>query len=119
MNYRNKNFFIENVSAEKIAKKYGTPTYCYSYNKIRNNIVNFKKYFKSIDPLICFSVKSNNNLNILKNIKKFGLGADVVSQGELMKALKAGINSKKIVFSGVGKTTEELEFAIKKEYFIN
>ena len=118
MNYRNKNFFIENVSAEKIAKKYGTPTYCYSYNKIRNNIVNFKKYFKSIDPLICFSVKSNNNLHILKNIKKLGLGADVVSQGELMKALKAGINSKKIVFSGVGKTAEELEFAIKKNILL-
>tara|TARA_Y100000590_G_scaffold76296_1_gene84428 strand:+ start:6535 stop:7749 length:1215 start_codon:yes stop_codon:yes gene_type:complete len=118
MNYRNKNFFIENISAEKIAKKYGTPTYCYSYNKIRNNIVNFKKYFKSIDPLICFSVKSNNNLHILKNIKKLGLGADVVSQGELMKALKAGINSKKIVFSGVGKTAEELEFAIKKNILL-
>ena len=118
MNYRNKNFFIEGISAEKIAKKYGTPTYCYSYNKIRNNIVNFKKYFKSIDPLICFSVKSNNNLHILKNIKKLGLGADVVSQGELMKALKAGINSKKIVFSGVGKTAEELEFAIKKNILL-
>ncbi len=118
MNYRNKNFFIEGISAEKIAKKYGTPTYCYSYNKIKNNIINFKNYFKSINPLICYSVKSNNNLQILKNIKKLGLGADVVSQGELMKVLKAGINSKKIVFSGVGKTTEELKFAIKKNILL-
>ena len=118
MNYRNKNFFIEGISAEKIAKKYGTPTYCYSYNKIKNNVISFKNYFKSINPLICYSVKSNNNLEILKNIKKLGLGADVVSQGELMKVLKAGIDSKKIVFSGVGKTTEELKFAIKKNILL-
>ena len=95
MNYKKKNFYIEGVSAEKISKNYGTPTYCYSFNKIKNNINSFKKYFESIKPLICFSVKSNNNLYILKIISKLGLGADVVSQGELMKALKAGINSKK------------------------
>tara|TARA_B100001029_G_scaffold124861_1_gene104058 strand:+ start:182 stop:1396 length:1215 start_codon:yes stop_codon:yes gene_type:complete len=118
MNYKNKNFYIEGVSAEKISKNYGTPTYCYSYNKIKNNIISFKKYFKSINPLICFSVKSNNNLYILKSISKLGLGADVVSQGELMKALKAGINPKKIVFSGVGKTIEELKYAIKKNILL-
>ena len=118
MNYKNKNFYIEGVSAEKISKNYGTPTYCYSYNKIKNNIISFKKYFKSINPLICFSVKSNNNLYILKSISKLGLGADVVSQGELMKALKAGINPKKIVFSGVGKTMEELKYAIKKNILL-
>ena len=118
MKYKKKYFHIEGVSAEKIAKKYGTPTYCYSYNKIKSNIINFKNYFKTIDPLICFSVKSNNNLYILKEIKKLGLGADVVSQGELMKAIKAGINSKKIVFSGVGKTAEELKYAIKKNILL-
>mgnify|MGYP001356034315 CR=1 FL=1 len=118
MNYKKKNFYIEGVSAEKISKNYGTPTYCYSFNKIKNNINSFKKYFESIKPLICFSVKSNNNLYILKIISKLGLGADVVSQGELMKALKAGINSKKIVFSGVGKTMEELKYAIKKNILL-
>ena len=118
MNYKKKNFYIEGVSAEKISKNYGTPTYCYSFNKIKNNISSFKKYFESIKPLICFSVKSNNNLYILKIISKLGLGADVVSQGELMKALKAGINSKKIVFSGVGKTMEELKYAIKKNILL-
>ena len=86
--------------------------------KLKNNIINFKNYFKSINPLICFSVKSNNNLYILKKIKKLGIGADVVSQGELMKVLKAGINSKKIVFSGVGKTTEELKYAIKNNILL-
>ena len=68
--------------------------------------------------MICFSTKSNSNLEILKIIKKNGLGADVVSMGELMLALKAGIDSKKIVFSGVGKTTEELNYAINKKILL-
>ena len=102
MNYRNNNFYIENVSAQKIIKKFGTPSYCYSLSKIKSNIRNFKKNFRSINPLLCFAVKSNSNIQILKEIKKMGVGADVVSKGELLLAIKAGINSKKIVFSGVG-----------------
>ena len=118
MNYKNNHFYIENVSAEKIAKKYGTPLYSYSLKKLKNNIQNFKNYFKSFNPLICFSVKSNSNLEILKQIKKMGLGADVVSQGEMMKALKARINSKKIIFSGVGKTSKEISYAIDKKILL-
>ena len=114
MKYLNKSFSIEGVTAKYLAKKFGTPIYCYSYNKLKENIINFKKNFKSFSPLICFSVKSNTNVNLLREIKKLGFGADVVSMGELMKALKAGINNKKIVFSGVGKTTEELNYAINK-----
>ena len=95
MNYRNNNLFIENVSAQKIAKKFGTPSYCYSLNKIKLNIRNFKKKFRSINPLVCFAVKSNSNIQILKEIKKMNMGADVVSKGELLLALKAGINKKK------------------------
>ena len=118
MNYKNNHFYIENVSTEKIAKKYGTPLYSYSLKKLKNNIQNFKNYFKSFNPLICFSVKSNSNLEILKQIKKMGLGADVVSQGEMMKALRARINSKKIVFSGVGKTSKEISYAIDKKILL-
>jgi len=118
MNYKNNQFYIENVSAKKIAKKYGTPIYCYSLNILRNNVYNFKKYFKSINPLICYSVKSNSNIEILKEIKKLGLGADVVSQGEMMKVLKSKINSKKIVFSGVGKTSKEISYAIDKKILL-
>ena len=106
------------MSAIRLAKKFDTPLYCYSYEKLKRNINNFKNNFKSIDPLICFAVKSNSNVNLLREIKKFGCGADVVSQGELMKALKAGINSKKIVFSGVGKTSDELNFAINKKILL-
>ena len=118
MKYKKRYFYIENVSAERIARQFGTPSYVYSYDKIKNNINNFKKRFKTINPLICFSVKSNSNLKILNLINKFGLGADVVSKGELLIALKAKIKPEKIVFSGVGKTIDELKFAISKKILL-
>ena len=118
MKYKKSHFYIENISAERIAKQFGTPSYVYSYDKIKININNFKKKFKAIDPLICFSVKSNSNLQILNLINKFGLGADVVSKGELLIALKAKIKPEKIVFSGVGKTIDELKFAISKKILL-
>jgi len=118
MKYKKGRLYIEDVSAEKIAKRFGTPSYVYSYSKIKNNINNFKNNFKAIRPLICFSVKSNSNLKILNIINKFNLGADVVSKGELMIALKAKIKPEKIVFSGVGKTIDELKFAINKKILL-
>ena len=118
MRYKNNNYFIENISLDKLAIKYSTPLYCYSYNKLRSNIINFFTHFKKFSPLVCFAIKSNTNLNLIREIKKFGLGADVVSKGELMLALKAGINKKKIVFSGVGKTESELKFAIEKKILL-
>ncbi len=118
MKYINKKLTIEKTNFQKIANKFGTPLYCYSFSKLKENIYNFKKNFKSFSPLICFAVKSNTNLNLIREIKKFGLGADVVSAGELMMALKAGIHPSKIVFSGVGKTSNELNFAINKKILL-
>ncbi len=118
MNYKKNSFYIENVSIQKIAKKFGTPNYCYSLNKLKSNIKNFKENFKEINPLICFSIKSNSNFQIIREIRKMGMGADVVSKGELIIALKAGINPNKIVFSGVGKTFDELKFAIEKNILL-
>ena len=118
MKYRNNKLAIEKIYLQKIANKFGTPFYCYSYSKLRENIYNFKKNFKSFSPLICFAVKSNTNLNLIREIKNFGLGADVVSMGELMMALKAGITPNKIVFSGVGKTSSELSYAIEKKILL-
>ena len=118
MHYKKKKLFIEKVDSLKIVRKFGTPTYCYSLNKLKKNILDFQENFKSISPLVCFSVKSNCNLQILKEIKKCGVGADVVSKGEMIQALKAGILPKKIVFSGVGKKTEELKFAIEKKILL-
>ena len=118
MEYKNKIFHVENISTEKIVKKFNTPLYCYSYLKLKNNIINFKNHFSNIDPLICFSIKSNSNVKIIKEIKNLDCGVDVVSKGEMMKALKAGVNPKKIVFSGVGKTHSELEYAINKNILL-
>ncbi len=118
MKYLNKKLSIDKVNLLKIAKKYGTPTYCYSYSRLKENILNFKKNFKSISPLICFAVKSNTNVHLINEISKFGFGADVVSVGEMMMALKAGISPKKIVFSGVGKTTNEISYAIDKKILL-
>ena len=118
MKYNNKKLTIEKINFQSLAKKFGTPAYCYSYSKLKENINNFKENFKSFSPLICFSIKSNTNVNIIREIKKFGLGADVVSKGELMLALKAGVHPSKIVFSGVGKTKEEINFAIKKKILL-
>tara|TARA_B100001123_G_scaffold118197_1_gene137555 strand:- start:173 stop:1402 length:1230 start_codon:yes stop_codon:yes gene_type:complete len=117
MNYirlRKNNLCVDNVLAIKLAKKYKTPFYCYSLLQLKNNFYTLNKAFKHIKPIICFSVKSNSNLTILRELKKMGSGADVVSMGELLKATKAGINNKKIVFSGIGKTEEEIKMAIKK-----
>ena len=118
MNFKKNKLYIENIEAKNIARKFGTPSYCYSLNRLKNNILNFKNNFKSIKPLICFAVKSNSNLQILKEIRKAGIGADVVSKGELAIALKAGINPKKIVFSGIGKTFDEIKFAIEKNILL-
>ena len=118
MKYINKKLTIEKVSVQNISRKYGTPTYCYSYNQLKENINQFKKNFKSFFPLICFAIKSNTNVNLIREIKNLGLGADVVSVGELMIAIKAGINPKKIVFSGVGKTSAEINYAIDKKILL-
>ncbi len=118
MKYNNNIFTIEKCNLNKVVKRFETPIFCYSEKKITENINNFRKNFKSFSPVICFSTKSNCNLKILKMIKQNGLGADVVSKGELMIALKAGISSKKIVFSGVGKTRSELIYAIEKNILL-
>ena len=115
---RKNNLCIDNFLAIKLAKKYKTPFYCYSLSQLQNNFYAFASAFKTVNPIICFSVKSNSNLNLLRELKKLGSGADVVSMGELLKAIKAGINNKKIVFSGIGKTEEEIKMAIKKEVLL-
>ncbi len=114
LKFKNKKLFFENTAISKVTTRIKTPFYLYSFNQLKFNFNNFKKSFKKINPIICFSVKSNSNLKIISELKKLGSGADVVSMGELKIALKAGISPKKIVFSGVGKTEEELDFAIKK-----
>ena len=118
MKYLGQEFFIEKIKAKLIAKKFGTPAYCYSYSRLKENIQNLQKNFKSFNPLFCFAVKSNTNKYLLNEISKFGFGADVVSMGELIRAISAGISPNKIVFSGVGKTAREIEYAINKKILL-
>ena len=118
LRYVGNNLFIEKLSIKNILKKNKTPFYIYSESQIAFNFLKFANTFKKTDPLICFAAKSNSNLNILRVLGKLGAGADVVSGGELLKALKAGIRPNKIVFSGVGKTEEELKIAINKKILL-
>jgi diaminopimelate decarboxylase len=101
------------VPLEKIAQEIGTPYYCYSLPTLRRHIQAFEEPLAGIDHQTCFSMKSNSNLAILTLMAKHGIGADVVSGGELFRALKVGIPASKIVYSGVGKTTVEIDMAIQ------
>ena len=118
INYRGNKLSVENKYVLKIAKNNQTPFYLYSAKAIKDNFEQFCRVFKKINPLICFSVKSNSNPKILRILKGLGAGADVVSGGELLKVLNAGISPKKIVFSGVGKSTDELKMAIKRKILL-
>ena len=118
LRYVGNNLFVEKLSIKNILKKNKTPFYIYSESQIAFNFLKFANTFKKTGPLICFAAKSNSNLNILRVLGKLGAGADVVSGGELLKALKAGIRPNKIVFSGVGKTEEELKIAINKKILL-
>ena len=95
MRYKNNNYFIENISLNKLAIKHSTPLYCYSYNKLRSNIINFFTHFKKFSPLVCFAIKSNTNLNLIKEIKKFGLGADGYQKENLCWHLRQELTKKK------------------------
>ena len=116
--YFEEKLYIENTSVLAIAKKNKTPFYLYSAKQIKENYLNFAKIFRNTNPLMCFAAKANTNLTIMRMLGKLGSGADVVSGGELLKALKAGIKANKIVFSGVGKTEEELSLAIRKKILL-
>ncbi len=101
------------MRVRQITKKFGTPVYIYSRRTLIDHYRKIKMAFRSIKPLICFSVKANSNLAVLKTLVTQGAGLDVVSGGELYKALKVGANVKKIVYAGVGKSEEEIAQGIK------
>ena len=111
--YRRNQLYCENSKIEDIAHRFGTPVYIYSYKTLLDHYVKLKRAFQSINPLICFSVKANSSLAILRSLVNRGAGLDVVSGGELFRALKAGCPAQKIVYASVGKTNEEIKKAIK------
>ena len=113
--YSKDTLVAEDVEIRKIANSRATPFYCYSKKAITDNYNNFKNSFKNTNVKICFSLKSNSNLSILNVLSNLGAGADVVSEGEFKKALKANMKASDIVFSGVGKTDDEISYAIKNQ----
>lgn len=111
--YINGNLHCEGVDVATIGEKFGTPSYIYSKKTIEDNAKSYVDSFTNSSNLACFAVKSLSNLSILKIIKDTGCGFDIVSGGELHRAISIGADPKKIIFSGVGKTTNEIELGIK------
>ncbi|KPK42049.1 MAG: diaminopimelate decarboxylase [Omnitrophica WOR_2 bacterium SM23_29] len=111
--YRGKELYCEDIKIGKIAASCGTPFYLYSYKTLMDHYRKLAQAFKELNPLICFSMKANSNLAVLKALVNAGAGLDVVSGGELYKALKVGCEPKKIVYASVGKTEREIESAIE------
>jgi diaminopimelate decarboxylase len=111
--YKNRELCCEGIPVEKIAEKVGTPFYLYSYQTLVRHFTVFDEAFKDIPHLVCFSAKANSNLALLRLFVNLGGGVDVVSGGELYRALKGGADPKMIVFSGVGKREDEIEYALE------
>lgn len=112
VDYREEDLFIEDLALKDIAAQCGTPCYVYSQKAIEAGYQSYRQSFKNNQPLICYAVKANSNQAVLKILAQLGAGADVVSEGELQRALKAGIAPEKIVFSGTGKEAKEITAAL-------
>ncbi|MDD5476585.1 MAG: diaminopimelate decarboxylase [Candidatus Omnitrophica bacterium] len=115
--YKKNQLYCEDVIVEKLAKTFGTPLYVYSRSTLLDHYLKLRSAFAQINPLICYSVKANSNLSILKALVSQGAGLDIVSGGELYRALKIGCPAQKIVYASVGKTDKEIVTAISKGIF--
>jgi len=113
--YKNGELFAEDVPVRELINEFGTPLYIYSYGTLIRHIRAYEEAFCEVPHIICYAVKANSNLAILRIFAELGIGADIVSGGELFRAIKAGIKPHKIVFAGVGKTDEEIEYALKNK----
>lgn len=115
--YRNGTLYAEDVNLQSLAEDVGTPFYCYSTATLERHYKVFTGAFSGIDCLVCFAIKANSNISVLKTLARLGAGMDVVSEGELRRALAAGVPGGKIVFSGVGKTRAEMALALQSGIF--
>lgn len=113
LNRKNGRLFIEEVSLEELAKQYGTPLYVYSQAALADSFSSYEQALSGLPHLICYAVKANSNLALLQFFAGLGAGFDIVSGGELARVLAAGGRADKVVFSGVGKTTEEMRLALE------
>ncbi|MCH2162603.1 MAG: hypothetical protein MK085_12120, partial [Phycisphaerales bacterium] len=111
--YRDHRLFAEDVDLTALANEHGTPLFVYSAATLREHYLRMAEAFSPINPLVCYAVKSNANLSVLRLLGELGAGMDVVSGGELHRALAAGVPAERCVYAGVGKTDDELEFALE------
>lgn len=111
--YKNNELYCENVKVSTIVKKVGTPCYIYSHHTLVDHFTKIQRAFAKLNPIICYAMKANDNMSVLKTLQNKGAGFDIVSIGELKKACIIGADPKKIVFASVGKTEEEIVAAIK------
>src|ERR1700722_8646838 len=112
--YVGNKLFCEGVAVESLAKKFGTPLYVYSQRTLTNHFQKLDSALAPLDHLICFAMKANSNLSVMRVLAKLGSGFDVVSAGELERVIAAGGDPKKCVFAGVAKTEGEIEFALRR-----
>src|SRR5256886_11419601 len=113
--YRDSELCCEEVSLRALAAVAGTPAYVYSKAALLESLAGYGRAFRDVPHVVCYSVKANSNLGVMSVLAKAGAGADIVSGGELYRALRAGISPKKIIFSGVGKSRDEMREALKAE----
>ncbi len=116
--YEKGELFCESTPISEVVQKLGTPLYLYSYHSLISNYRKVRDSFRKLSPLICYSIKANGNLTISRILAQEGAGCDIVSGGELYKALQAGFPSQKIVFAGPGKNEKEIEYALKEDVFM-
>ena len=110
--YRGGELCCEEVPLEKIAAEVGTPVYIYSEQTLRRHVRVFDEAFESVQHLICYAVKANSNINILRRFADWGTGFEIVSGGELFRVLRASGSPEKVIFDGPGKTAQEIRYAV-------
>lgn len=115
--YRDGELFCEGISVQALAKKYGTPLYIYSQQTLADHFQKLDSALDSLDHRVCFAVKSNSNLAVLRVLAKLGAGFDIVSEGELKRVIAAGGKPESCIFAGVGKTEEEIAFALRRNIY--
>src|SRR6185369_9145419 len=113
--YRGDELHCEGVPLQKIADEVGTPTYVYSEQTLRRHVRVFDEAFQGVPHLICYAIKANSNINILRRFAEWGTGFDIVSGGELFRVLRAGARADRVIFAGVGKTAEEIQQALEAD----
>src|SRR5262245_52592613 len=113
--YRSDELYCEDIPLEKIALEVGTPNYIYSEKTLHRHVRVFDEAFQTVPHLVCYAIKANSNINLLRRFAEWGTGFDIVSGGELFRVLRAGGRADRVIFAGVGKTADEIRYALEAD----